>query len=228
VVTHDRPRIFLCALTAACLAVGSAWAAYGELKPFLELGPSIEEKVTALVVAPATPGLSYRSKHLVLTDCNAALTSIAGAAIEPDHRRAMFDHCAEMAASIVEEAPTYSFAWFILALVAEERGDMEKLSETIVRSQHAAPYQEWLAFSRASLFFDHLDDISSEAAEALAEDIRVSLTSRRGITWAAQRYILQPGSRERLTEIVEQAPAGLQRRFLSAVRQQTALGRPAV
>ena len=227
VVNRDRPRLLLAAVVAACLAVGSAWAAYGELKPFLELGPSVEAKVAAIAAAPVAPGLSYRSKLLVLTDCNAALTSIAGATIEPDRRRAMFDHCAEMAASIVEEAPTYSFAWFILAVVAEERGDIARMSETLLRSQQTAPYQEWLALSRATLAFDHLDHLTVEAAAALAEDIRVALVSRRGVTWAAQRYALQPELRERLTEIVELAPAALQRRFLSAVSQQTALGRPA-
>ena len=226
-VKRDRHRLALWAVAAACLAVGSAWAAYGELKPFLELGPSIEAKVASLAAAPVDPGLSYRSKLLVLTDCNAALTSIGGATIAPQDRQAMFNHCAEMAQSIVEAAPTYSFAWFILAVAAEEGGDIARLSEALLRSQQTAPYQEWLALSRASLALDHLDQLSTESAAALAEDIRVALVSRRGVTWAAQRYVLQPELRELLTDIVELAPGALQRSFLSAVSQQTALARPA-
>ncbi len=227
VVNRDRPRLLSAAVVAACLTIGSAWAAYGELKPFLQLGPSLEAKVAALAAAPVTPGLSYRSKLLVLTDCNTALTSIAGAALQPDLRRAMLDNCAAIARSIVEEAPTYSFAWFILAIVAEEKGDTARMGEALLRSQQTAPHQEWLALSRATLAFDHLDVLSAEAAVALADDVRLSLVSRRGVTWAAQRYVLQPDLRERLTEMVELAPAALQQRFLTAVRQQTALGRPA-
>jgi hypothetical protein len=204
-------------VVATTLTLGSATVAYREFVPLLEGGTTLSGKLAALSAAPIEPGPSFRSKLLVVDDCAAAMNSFALAALDAEAQTRVFQHCRAVATAIVEEAPTYSYAWYVVALASEAEYDLTAMEQALLQAQTTSPHQEGLAYHRLILAFRHFNDLGQAAQHALASDVTVAARSERGLIWLAKRYLADPDSRALMISAIERTPANVQRRFLSAV-----------
>ena len=186
--------------------------------PFLRLGTTLDDKVAVLSAGVVVPGPSYRSKLLVLNDCNTALNSFEGNLLPSKERQSLLNNCKTVARLVLLEEPTYSLAWYIDALAAEGLGDTATINTSLVQSKRMNPRQEWLAESRAILADRHIATLDDLAMASYHEDLALLVQSQRGARWVGRRYVSDPEFREVITTIVEQLPVAEQRRFLSAVR----------
>ncbi|WP_170848411.1 hypothetical protein [Devosia sp. YR412] len=200
------------------MTAGSAVTAYSEILPLFRSGSGIEQKLDALTAGALPSGPSYKSQMLVLSDCNAAVSSVQGQVLLPEARQAMLENCKEMAQSILAEEPSFSFAWFIDALVAEGQGNFDELNTSLVRSQLFGQRAQWLAQSRAMLALRNVGSLTPEALRAYEMDIATLAASDLGRRFLAQNYHLDADLQARATSVVETLSPDLQRQFVAAVR----------
>src|SRR5690606_11307675 len=158
-------------VVATTLTLGSATVAYREFVPLLEGGTTLSGKLAALSAAPIEPGPSFRSKLLVVDDCAAAMNSFALASLDAEAQTRVFQHCRAVATAIVEEAPTYSYAWYVVALASEAEYDLTAMEQALLQAQTTSPHQEGLAYHRLILAFRHFNDLGQAAQHALASDV---------------------------------------------------------
>lgn len=218
-VDHSRPSsAWAIGGLAVILILASAATTYGELLPLFRSGALIEQKINVLVVDPLLPGPSYKSELLVLSDCNEALSSIAGNVLPPEPRQALLENCRSMARGVLADEPSFSFAWYIDALASEGLGDMTTVSSSLVQSQRTAARPQWLAQSRAYLASRNVDLLTPEARVAYEKDLATLVESDLSLPWLGQRYHRDLQFQALITDVVEKLSPEMQRRFVSAVR----------
>ena len=209
--------VWLIMFVSAALATGSSLAAYREMMPFIASGGTIETKFEALSGGAIRPGLSFYSKKILLDDCNYSLNSFSILMLDEKLQDKIRQNCSAMASMIVDEAPTFSYAWYVRALASSSADEPGTFEDALLWSQRTAPNQEDLAYYRAVLAYYNWSALAPAARETLAADIVVSAHSNRGLAWLAGRYAEDESFREVIIKALEQAPADIQRRFLQTI-----------
>lgn len=204
---------------AALLAAGSAVTAYAEILPLFRSGSAIEQKLDALTAGALPPGPSYKSRMLVLSDCNAALSSAELNALAPDAKQAALQNCRRMADDILAQEPSFSFAWYIDAFVADRLGEFPAISTSLVQSQLTGARAQWLAQSRVYIASRNVTNLTPAALAAYKVDLATIVESNRSRPWLAEFYRQTPDAQALITDVVETLSPELQRRFVSAVRR---------
>lgn len=203
---------------AAVFTIGSGFAVYGEMAPYVRRGIDTQDKIDRLEAGPNAPGLSQSSQYMVLDDCNSVLGSVDFVLLDDARKDLLNKSCTDTARAIIDVSPTSTYGWYVVALAASLKSDWAAMSQALVNAHDGAPNQEGFAYFRATLGFKQRAELTPEATAALTKDIVVSLSARRGIAWAARMYVFTPEARTFLTDAVEQAPADVQGRFLRAVK----------
>lgn len=206
------------ALTALplLLLIGASAAAVNAAK----LQSWHSEQVVAAVplqTEPGSTGLSPRDHADLLSDCHTNMESLSSLLMAPEDRARMVEACAGIATSIIEASPRTSYAWFVKALVDEERLDRAQTIEDLIQSQQLAPRSANLAYYRVQKLFTYFADLDETARGVLVSDIETSAQSQRGIDWLARYYLRKPEFHDILTSGIEAAGTETSRRFLAAV-----------
>ena len=209
----------LLAATAVLMIVGGVKAALDEASPYVAHGPSMGDKVEALIAQVPQMPPSARSDTTVLVDCFDAIHSNQGLALTSELRQRLLDNCQKFAQSVVAQIPTHSYAWFIEALIAGENGDQQAFNTAIVRSQAASPWLEWVAQARFDLAESRLPWLDAAAQAAHQHDAQALAVTALGVRDLAHRYNDAADFRTWIVPIVEQLPTADQQRFLAAVTQ---------
>lgn len=202
---------------SAALAFGSAVAAYRELEPFLALSGSPEKRLETLAASVVRPGLSYRSKQTVVNDCADAMTGLAILSVESEVAARVYDNCATIASDIVAENPTFSYAWYVLALSVRDASQSKQFQNAILQAHRSSPNQEGLTYYRALLAYSRWSWLEADAQSELTADLAVIATSARGRNWLARRYLADSDFKQTIIAALDKAPANVQRSFLSEV-----------
>ena len=130
--------LWLVLAISSSLAIGSAFSAFRELTPFLENTGSIESKFDALSAGSLQPGLSFYSKKIILEDCNYTLNSVSILMIDETIQNKIRKNCEEVASSIVSDAPTFSYAWYVKALAGKPASDPKDFETALLQSRRTA------------------------------------------------------------------------------------------
>jgi hypothetical protein len=222
---RTAPHILM--VLSALLAGGAGLAAYAEGAPYLSSGLTAEEKFETLVRDAMPVGVSLDAMKLALDDCLRAVRSIHGRAQPTPRRTRMLESCGRLTAEITASAPSYSYGWFVRALVLEQQGDEKGFSAALMRAQLTGPNEQWVAELRADLAEDRFDALDPRVKELHLQDLALLVRSERGVHSIARRYVEEPQFRERITAIAETLAPADQRRFLDHVRSAAAaLPRP--
>lgn len=180
------------------------------------------EQVLAAVplqTAPQSTGLSPRDHADLLSDCHSNMESLSSLLMAPEDRARMVDTCSGIASSIIAASPRTSYAWFVKALVDEERLDRAATIRDLVQSQRLAPRSANLAYYRVQKLFTYFADLDETARSVLVSDIETSAQTQRGLDWLARTYLRKPELHDILTTGIETAGNETSRRFLDAVAQ---------
>lgn len=213
-----RQNAFLASglILALTLTIGSAYATYREVMPFVG-GITTSDKISGILAGANTPGLSQRSKRVAMDDCTQVLLSVDFALLESPLKSRVVGQCRQAAQAVTAETPTDTYGWYMKALTSSLESDWDGLNAALVQSRHGTPNQEGYAYFRATLAFQHLQQLDAVTRAAVARDIAVVVTSPRGLTWAVGVYAGNPAERDFLTGAIEAAPTAAQQRFLRAV-----------
>lgn len=215
-------RVLLATLAFCVLALG-AWTLAREAAQYLVTGTRIE-RVAALPDEPPFPGLALSTRQDNLRDCVYALnrrSSLQVRYVSETLGETLPSRCGAMALEAVEQMPTYSYGWFVLAYADALMGDWNAMNAHLHLAQQTGQASQWVAEQRVALaetYRAHLDASTLAGNEA---DLTLLVRSERGIGSIAARYISDPAFRERITAIVETMPEDIQCRFIGVLRYQT-------
>lgn len=206
----------LVVLAAAIVTTGlSIFATLAEADVYSAPASGINRWAGLAAAVPAV-GLSLLSRQSVMDTCVEAQTSVAGRLQATDVRNAIALSCRAASAALVDEMPTYAYAYLVRA-ISSAASDTAAMNEALVLSQHFAPAEGWLAGPRVDLAEGHRTALSAEAKAAEEADIVLMLLSNQGPPFLARRYVGDPMFRERLTAIGEQLPGAAQKRLLDEI-----------
>lgn len=199
------------------LAAGGAVTAYQEVNPFAAGGTSAPGRFAALAGDEYRPAPSLLSKRLLLDACVEAISGAYGRLQAGEDRRRVLESCRRHADQITAEAPSYSYGWYVGARAAAELGDKAGLNMRLRNAQITGPTEQWVAELRVALAEDHYAAVTPEVRSRHDADLRLLVTSRRGIDTIAARYVADPDFRARITAVVEAMPEDDQARFVGRV-----------
>jgi hypothetical protein len=208
--------LWLSFFLAILLFAGSASASYREVLPYFVGGSTAESKAAFLSARHPPVALSLQAQRLVLDDCSAALSALIGSG--KDEQAAQIQgNCIWTAQDILDEAPIFSYAWYVLALAQSLDGPNEDFQNALSRSQATTANQWAMASLRLWLAFQHWKDLNPELREQMGADIAVLATNGAGRTWLAERYRADELFREAVIDNIETTPANIQRAFVRAL-----------
>lgn len=220
--THGRLSVvILIALSILC-AGGAAAAVLLEVRPLNLVVASNTERWQMLRRDPPPIALSLASDRGLLDTCLSAVTSVYGRMRATDDRRAVAANCGHFAEASAAMMPSNSYAWYSAAHAAALGADSSRFEQYWLQSARTAPNEQWLAALRVVLLEDNPALATPALRDAERQDLALLVTSRRGISAIAKRYVAQRDFRERVVSVVEQMPQADQRRFLDAVTQEAA------
>lgn len=221
---RSAATLLLLSVMSLGLVSASAYALVAELNQYAFAGTSPVQRMYLLAEGKLTPGLSRSSRGLFLDECVQAMSSVQGLALPTNVRLPLIASCAATTADLVVQSPVDSYAVFVQALVAAEGDDSVALSRALILAHQLAPNEQWLAELRSMLAENHLSQIGPAAEAAHDRDLKLLVTSTRGIKTIARRYTTVASFRDRILAIVEQLPADLQRRFVAALNTEIVSG----
>ncbi|MEQ1771108.1 MAG: hypothetical protein ABL879_14840 [Devosia sp.] len=175
--------------------------------------------IVALEEGDLRPGLSHRSAQAVLSDCVGVLGSFYFLTRPTPQRHALANTCAALASTAAAAMPAFSYAWYVLAATADIVGDVPQVNAGLLASQGTGANEQWIAELRVDVADDRFAELSPAVLAGHEQDLRLLVTSHRGVEKIARRYVDEPGFRERITRIVETLPPEAQRLFLSYLQQ---------
>jgi hypothetical protein len=126
--------------------------------------------------------------------------------------------CLTQADAAVARYPTSSYAYYVRALANGAAGNFEKMNADLVSSQETGATEKWIAAQRVALSETHYDQLSSEALDVESRDIEMMFSSTGGLVGLSEVYLAQPDFRERLTTMLEEAPASVQQDFVKTLQ----------
>ncbi len=218
--------LLLLSFYSLLLAGGSAWVLLGESAPYLFVGQGLAQRVLSLAEGNVHFGHSRDTRDLVLKDCVRIADSLQGLALPTARRSAALATCGEAAARFAAESPTYSYARYVEALLAGERTDYDRMNEALSVSRSLAPTEQWLAELRVKLAESYLADLHTAGLAGHEADLALLVGSQRGVRVIARRYVAVKAFRERITAIAEKLSPDVQRRFVTALREEAELLAP--
>lgn len=221
-IRTDRFGLFSALAVAILLAGAGAVAGFGELGVFRVGGITPASRFSALAADAYRPAASTLSKTLLLETCAQAIEGFYGRLQRAGTRQAVLKNCLTQADSITAAAPSLSYGWYVGALAAARLGDVAGFNTRLLRSQITGPAEQWIAEQRVGLVEDRFADASAEVRARHIADLRLLVTSLRGIASISGRYVREPEFRERITAIVETMPETDQARFVGQVRNSAA------
>ncbi|MGV8833382.1 MAG: hypothetical protein ACOH2N_15525 [Devosia sp.] len=188
----------------------------------MTLGATSLDRVLAMDGVNELPGLSIESENQALLDCTGALQAMHSLAMmyrTPEQRAQLVPKCLAMSDNLAERSPSNAYAWYVGALASAQIEDWNGFNQRLAMSWRAGRIEQWIGELRVALAegnYSRLDDITT-ANNAL--DLHMLVLSTRGVHAIAQRYVSDPGFRERITAIVETLPVEDQNRFVADVRR---------
>ncbi len=209
-------------LVSGALALGGLATAYEEIESFSAGGTTPAARFTALADTGARWAPSLLSKRLVLDSCLEAINGPYGRLQPGESRSIVIGYCLSSADAIVGEAPSLSFGWFVGALAAASLGDTGGFNARVRNSQITGPTEQWVAELRVKLVEDNYASAAPDVLFRHDADLRLLVTSPRGIRSIAQRYATAPSFKGRIAAIVETLPEADQARFVAEVRRAVA------
>ena len=196
--------------------------AYGEAVPFVLSSMGPEDQFAALADWHMPIGASTLAKTAILDDCASAMTSLYGRSRPTVERQSLLTSCQDLVHYITTDVPSNSYAWLVGALGAIERNDTAEFNRQIKISQMTGSNEQWVAEQRVNIAELHYDQLDDAARASERSDLALLAHSYRGVKSVAQRYVTDPGFRERITAVVETLPQADQRLFVSNVRRAAA------
>jgi hypothetical protein len=218
----DRFGLFSVLAAAAMLACAGAVTAFDELGVFRVGGITPASRFAALAADHYRPAASTLSKTLLLETCAEAISSTYGRLQRAEARHAVAENCLKQADAITAAAPSLSYGWYVGAMAAARLGDQAGFNARLLRSQITGPAEQWIVEQRAGLVEDNFAVADAEVRTRHDGDLRLLVTSVRGIASISGRYVREPEFRERITAIVETMPEADQARFVTQVRSSAA------
>jgi hypothetical protein len=201
------------------LAICGAYVLALELPPYLRgQQTSTNRVIRSADEAPRVP-FSISGQSLLLLDCRQDMWSVAAHVLPTDARTRFLENCFSASDGIARASPTFSMAWLTSAIAAVESGDAAGFSERFVRSRFTAPYETWIAEARFEVAERYLSSLNPQAVEQHEADVRMLVSSERGIDFVAERYVSDYDFRDRVTAIVSTMSDKDQRRFVRAVER---------
>lgn len=158
-------------------------------------------------------------QHLV-DGCLQMLTSIAGRVLPSENRESLLANCDQMLAQITKYSARNSYAWFMRAFVAYERGDLAGFNFALVNSYRSGPTEQWIAELRFQLAENGYGLLLDDAKAGHLEDLALLVQSHRGIRTITSRYITEPSFRDHMINVVEDMPQDIQQRFIRVLRAE--------
>ncbi|WP_438750871.1 hypothetical protein [Pararhizobium sp. O133] len=164
-------------------------------------------------------GLSSYSKLTVMSDCFRLVLSYGDIDMVDETVRGVVSRCADRAADIVETTPTDSFAWLVRAAASVRLAANEDFNIALQNSQLTGPNEQWIARFRVNLAENYFSALNPRSLKSEEADLRLLVSSEKGIKLIAKRYISNPDFRARITAVVETMPPRRQAVFLKVVKQ---------
>src|SRR3569833_126142 len=168
------------------------------------------------------PGPSLVAKKLSLDACYSAIHSLYGMAQPSDRRNLLLEKCRTTVADVTESTPSYSYGWYVAAVVADDLHETAAFNAALARSQVTGPSEGWVGQLRVKLAARRFDQIDSAVREGNDRDLKMLVLSIDGVGAVAQVYVDTPGVREHIASIVDGTDDDSKRRFLAAVRHAAA------
>lgn len=206
-------------LCCLLLSIASGYGLWLEMAPFLT--KPIKEAVSAdeLAGEDFVFGLSSYSKLTVMSDCFRLVLSYSDIDMVDETVRGVVSRCADRAAEVVKTTPTDSFAWLVRAAASVRLAANEDFNIALQNSQLTGPNEQWIARFRVNLAENYFSALNPRSLKSEEADLRLLVSSEKGIQLIAKRYISNPDFRARITTVVETMPPRRQAVFLKVVKQ---------
>ena len=158
--------------------------------------------------------LSGRGKRELFETCAGALQGLIYAMQTSEVRQAMDDRCAAYVARDLMRNPTYSAAYTVQMLTAE---DPSRVAAAMVLSQVTAPSESWNAKLRLKKGLSLYGSGRSDADSSLRSDIIFLVQTHGGRVWLAGLYKQNDSARAVIVETIDARPASEKADFLKEV-----------
>jgi hypothetical protein len=219
-----KQRKWIAMLCCMLMFIFSSYGLWRELTPFLAQPVSDMRVGNDLAPGDLEFGLSSYSKMLVMTDCFRIVRTYGGLDMADEMVRNAVSNCSDRAADVVATTPTDSFAWLVRAAASALLLAKDDLNVSLQNSQLTGPNEQWIARFRVNLAESNLTHLTARTLEAEKADLRLLVSSEKGVLLIAKRYISNPDFRSRITAIVEQMPQDRQIVFLRTVKRSMGNG----
>ncbi len=158
------------------IALSSIVAATGLFYVVAE-GRAIVQTGAPFASGPAL-GLAPETRLAALHRCDTAMSGPGFGMQAELPRRAIAGACSDLAAGILDDAPSHGFAHLIAATAAATAGDTVSAARHLTASQDFAPFEGWLAERRLLLLAPRIAD--ADTAGLVARDATALLHTETG------------------------------------------------
>lgn len=219
-----KQRKWIAMVCCLLISAASGYGLWRELAPFM--AKPIEQALTPDGYAGEDFdfGLSSYSKTLVMKDCFRIVLAYRDIDMIDEAARDVVSKCANRASDIVATTPTDSFAWLVRAAASVRLLARDEFNAALRQSQLTGPNEQWIARFRVSLAETYFPQLSAETVKLEAADLKLLVSSERGVKLIAERYVSNPDFRARITAIVEAMPQDRQIVFLRNVKKSMGKG----
>jgi hypothetical protein len=174
--------------------------------------------IARLVAGDVVLGLSTGSQRDDLDNCYEMMGSAYALSRPTVERHQIAEACSTLATGIAAWSPSNAQAWLVAAAASAQLDDFGAFNTRLLQSQITGPHEQWVAEMRVELGEAHYAQLDSETRANHLADLAMLVHSLSGIRSIAERYLNDPGFRERIVAIVETLPEVEQRRFLENVK----------
>lgn len=190
---------------------------------FIEAESVVEYNSRTLVneeidVAQISQSISTYSKNNVLKACFEAMNSFEALKSGIEDRLILARQCASQAKLALENNPTMSLAWVVIAdsqvLEGLENDALRSLENSLV----SAPKEGWLSKTRLHVSLKLSDQLLLEKEDMVLLDLIVLAKSRENIDWIAKRWKHYKFARPTIEVAVSKANPDIQWLFVSKIK----------
>jgi hypothetical protein len=172
------------------------------------------------VIANSFPS-SIKVAKKRLDNCYEAIKSPQFMTSSTSQYNSTLKNCAEISRSVNQQFPTYSYGWFLSAMVASRASDTKNELVSLTNSYKTNKIEAWVARLRIEHLTEYNIDLlfGKNFRREIDRDIETLVRSNK--YWDIVAYLyLQKQLRSRITDLVGTLPATDQKRFLSAMTKK--------
>ncbi|SLN60757.1 hypothetical protein AQS8620_02751 [Aquimixticola soesokkakensis] len=217
------PRNIRIAIAAFSLVLAGVSASY-MLREFAGYRTNTKEANAAFLKLQAMDhdpemGRAVYTRIEALDTCLRAQTSLLSTMFVDNSPERIAQHCLESAQKILDDAPSFSLAYSVVAQSQVGLENWDAAGEALVNARATGRNESWLAQRRVATALAMPEPRSDAVEVALRADIALLLTTTEARGWIASYYLGDETVRPLIVAVAQTLDDRVQQQFLATIRR---------